>query len=131
MGSPKPLYYTNMAVAVHALHNLYTLFALTQSRATNAPLFLLFRSMHFFLNALNLSPIEVTITSLLLQFTSFFAMGGSNAFTGIDLSSAYNGISGFNVFAVGALTFFLAIGLAPYGGHRHQISCYYRVGREL
>ncbi|KAI0440176.1 alkaline-phosphatase-like protein [Xylaria telfairii] len=91
--------------AVHALHNLYTLFALTQSRATNAPLFLLFRSIHFFLNALALSPIEVTTTSLLLQFTSFFAMGGSNAFTGIDLSSAYNGISGFNVFAVGALTF--------------------------
>lgn len=32
-------------------------------------------------------------------------MGGSNAFTGIDLSSAYNGISNFNVVAVGVLTF--------------------------
>ncbi|KAI1735553.1 alkaline-phosphatase-like protein [Xylaria scruposa] len=91
--------------AVHALHHLYTLFALTQSRATNVPLFLLFRGIYFFLNELNLDPMEVTTTSLLLQFASFFAMGGSNAFTGIDLSSAYNGVSDFNVFAVGALTF--------------------------
>ncbi|KAI1754343.1 alkaline-phosphatase-like protein [Xylaria castorea] len=91
--------------AVHALHHLYTLFALTQSRATNAPLFLLFRGILFFLGEFNLDPMEVTTTSLLLQFASFFAMGGSNAFTGIDLSSAYNGVSDFNVFAVGALTF--------------------------
>ncbi|RYC66046.1 hypothetical protein CHU98_g140 [Xylaria longipes] len=91
--------------AVRALHHLYTLFALNQSRATNAPLFLLFRGMYYVLNELNLDPIEVTTTSLLLQFASFFAMGGSNAFTGIDLSSAYNGISDFNVFTVGALTF--------------------------
>ncbi|KAI0481686.1 alkaline-phosphatase-like protein [Xylaria cf. heliscus] len=91
--------------AVHALHHLYTLFALTQSRATNVPLFLLFRGIYFFLNELSLRPIEVTTASLLLQFASFFAMGGSNAFTGIDLSSAYNGVSDFNVFAVGALTF--------------------------
>ncbi|TRX91324.1 hypothetical protein FHL15_007746 [Xylaria flabelliformis] len=92
-------------MAVHALHHLYTLFALTQSRATNIPLFLLFRGIYFLLNELNLDPMEVTTTSLLLQFASFFAMGGSNAFTGIDLSSAYNGVSDFNIFAVGALTF--------------------------
>ncbi|KAI0554200.1 alkaline-phosphatase-like protein [Xylaria curta] len=91
--------------AVQALHHLYTLFALTQSRATNVPLFLLFRGIYFFLDELNLDPMEVTTTSLLLQFASFFATGGSNAFTGIDLSSAYNGVSDFNVFAVGALTF--------------------------
>ncbi|KAJ8129317.1 hypothetical protein O1611_g4314 [Lasiodiplodia mahajangana] len=91
--------------ALHALHHLYTLFALNQSRATNIPLFLLFHGINIFLTWLNLDPAEVTVSSLLLQFTSFFAMGGSNAFTGIDLSSAYNGISGFNVIAVGALTF--------------------------
>ncbi|KAI1167484.1 alkaline-phosphatase-like protein [Nemania serpens] len=91
--------------AMRALHHLYTLFALTQSRATNAPLFLLFHGIYILLNKMGLDPIEVTISSLLLQFTSFFAMGGSNAFTGIDLSSAYNGISNFNVIAVGVLTF--------------------------
>ncbi|KAI1128045.1 alkaline-phosphatase-like protein [Nemania abortiva] len=91
--------------ATYALHHLYTLFALTQSRTTNAPLFLLFHGIYILLNRLNLDPNEVTISSLLLQFASFFAMGGSNAFTGIDLSSAYNGVSGFNVIIVGVLTF--------------------------
>ncbi|TGJ86138.1 hypothetical protein E0Z10_g2663 [Xylaria hypoxylon] len=91
--------------AMHGLHYLYTLFALTQSRATNVPLFLLFHGIYLLLNKLSLGPIEVTTSALLLQYTSFFAMGGSNAFTGIDLSSAYNGVSGFNVITVGVLTF--------------------------
>ncbi|KAI1821782.1 alkaline-phosphatase-like protein [Xylaria intraflava] len=91
--------------AMYTLHNLYTLFALTQARATNVPLFLLFHGIYLFLDKLRLDPVEVTTSSLLLQFASFFAMGGSNAFTGIDLSSAYNGVSEFNIFAVGALTF--------------------------
>ncbi|KAF2969132.1 hypothetical protein GQX73_g4445 [Xylaria multiplex] len=91
--------------AMHSLHHLYTLFALTQSRATNVPLFLVFYGIYLFLNKLNLDPTEVTISMLLLQYTSFFTMGGSNAFTGIDLSSAYNGVSDFNVITVGILTF--------------------------
>jgi ethanolaminephosphotransferase len=32
-------------------------------------------------------------------------MGGSNAISSIDLSSAYNGVSGYNAVAVGLLTF--------------------------
>ncbi|KAI3337390.1 alkaline phosphatase-like protein [Xylariaceae sp. AK1471] len=91
--------------AMHAMHYLYTLFALTQSRATNAPLFLLFHGIYLFLRRLSLDPIEVTTSLLLLQLASFFAMGGSNAFTGIDLSNAYNGVSGFDIIAVGVLTF--------------------------
>ncbi|KAI1816774.1 alkaline phosphatase-like protein [Poronia punctata] len=91
--------------AMYSIHHLYTLFALTQSRATNIPLFLLFHGIHVVLGRLDLNPVEITTSSLLLQLASFFAMGGSNAFTGIDLSSAYNGISDFNVFSVGVLTF--------------------------
>ncbi|KAI0201485.1 alkaline-phosphatase-like protein [Astrocystis sublimbata] len=91
--------------ALHILHHLYTLLALTQSRATNAPLFLLFRGLYYLLHELDLSPVEVTTSTLLLQYAAFFGMGGSNAFTGIDLSSAYNGVSDFNVFVVGVLTF--------------------------
>jgi ethanolaminephosphotransferase len=52
-----------------------------------------------------LSVIDITTTSILLQFASFFALGGSNAISSVDLSSAYNGIGGFNVVAVGVLTF--------------------------
>ncbi|KAI5919975.1 GPI ethanolamine phosphate transferase [Camillea tinctor] len=91
--------------AIRTLHHLYTLFALTQSRATNAPLYLLFQGLYQLLKVLHLDPTEVTTSVLLLQFASFFAAGGSNAISGVDLSSAYNGIADFDVFAVGVLTF--------------------------
>ncbi|OTA94494.1 hypothetical protein M434DRAFT_394638 [Hypoxylon sp. CO27-5] len=91
--------------AMRALHHLYTMFALTQSRVTNVPLFLLFQVIYLYLSRLDLTVAEITISSLLLQFSSFFSMGGSNAISGVDLSNAYNGVSGFNIVAVGALTF--------------------------
>ncbi|KAL7626028.1 major facilitator superfamily transporter protein [Parahypoxylon ruwenzoriense] len=91
--------------AMRILHHIYTLFALTQSRVTNAPLFLLFQVIYLFLSRLRPEPVEITISSLLLQFSSFFAMGGSNAISGVDLSNAYNGVSGFNIIAVGVLTY--------------------------
>ncbi|GAO18203.1 hypothetical protein UVI_02022700 [Ustilaginoidea virens] len=52
-----------------------------------------------------LTVMEISTTSLLLQYTSFFAFGGSNAISSVDLSNAYNGIGGFNIVAVGILTF--------------------------
>ncbi len=57
------------------------------------------------LNLLDLSLTQLTLTSLLFQYTSFFALGGSNAISSIELSNAYNGVSGYNVGAVGFLTF--------------------------
>ena len=90
---------------MRTLHDLLFLFLITQSRATNIPLLLVFEIQHYLLTILDLSPIELTTTSLLLQYTSFFAFGGSNAISSVDLSSAYNGVSGYNVVAVGILTF--------------------------
>lgn len=90
---------------MRTLHDLLFLFLITQSRATNIPLLLVFEILHYLLNILELSPVELTTTSLLLQYTSFFAFGGSNAISSVDLSSAYNGVSGYNVLAVGILTF--------------------------
>lgn len=87
------------------LHDLFTLFLLTQSRATNIPLFLLLEMQYQALDSLQLSSVELTLTSLLFQHVSFFAFGGSNAISSIDLSNAYNGIDGYNVVAVGVLTF--------------------------
>lgn len=49
--------------------------------------------------------LETTISSLILQHMSFFAFGGSNAISSIDLSNAYNGVSSYNVVIVGLLTF--------------------------
>lgn len=36
---------------------------------------------------------------------SFFALGNSNAISSIDLSNSYNGVSGYNILAVGILVF--------------------------
>lgn len=77
---------------------------MTQTRATNIPLFLLSTIILQTLQSANLSIVEITTSSILLQYTTFFAFGGSNAISSVDLSSAYNGISGFNVIAVGFLT---------------------------
>lgn len=87
------------------LHDLCTLFLVTQSRTTNIPLFLLFEGQYQTMRHLQLSGPELTLTSILLQYASFFAFGGSNAISSIDLSNAYNGIEGYNVAAVGVLTF--------------------------
>ncbi|KAL2108265.1 hypothetical protein VUR80DRAFT_4064 [Thermomyces stellatus] len=91
--------------AFEMLHHLYTLIALTQSRATNIPLFLLYALQVLFLSAADVSVPDLTISSILLQHASYFALGGTNAISSVDLSSAYNGVSDFNFLAVGVLTF--------------------------
>ena len=90
---------------MHPLHVLLTLFLITQSRATNIPIYLLFQIQYLALDSLSLSSIEITLTSLLMQYNAFFSFGGSNAISSVDLSNAYNGVSGYNVGAVGLLTF--------------------------
>lgn len=87
------------------MHDLFTLLAVTQSRLANAPLFILYNILFKFLHYLDLTPIELSVSSLLLQYTSFFSLGGSNAISSVDLSNAYNGISGFNIVGVGVLTY--------------------------
>lgn len=91
--------------AVESLHHLYTLLAMTQSRATNVPVFLLFDIVFKFLSAQSLTLTELTTSSLLLQYMSFFALGGTNAISSVDLSSAYNGVRNYDVVTVGILTF--------------------------
>ena len=86
-------------------HDLLTLFLITQTRVTNIPLFLLFEIQLNLFGSLNLSLTEISVTSLLFQYLSFFALGGSNAISSVDLSNAYNGVAGYNVVAVGILTF--------------------------
>jgi ethanolaminephosphotransferase len=78
---------------------------MTQSRATNVPLFLIFRIQATLLSSLDLTGIEVTVTTLIQQYMTFFAFGGSNAISSVDLSSAYNGIGSYSVVLVGVLTF--------------------------
>ncbi len=98
-------YKLTSCIAVNTLHHLYTLLAMTQSRATNIPFSFSSISSTSSWALQELKLVELSIASLLLQFMSFFAFGGSNAISSVDLSSAYNGIADFNVGAVGILTF--------------------------
>jgi len=93
------------AGVVLAFHDLLTLMLVMQSRIYNIPLFLLFDLQLRLLTTFDLSTTEITTTSLLFQYASFFAFGGSNAISSIDLSSAYNGVGDYNVLVVGILTF--------------------------
>ena len=91
---------------VHSsIHQVLHIFLMTQSRATNVPMFLLFRVTASILSALDLTGMEVTITTLIFQYMTFFAFGGSNAISSVDLASAYNGVGSYNVGLVGFLTF--------------------------
>lgn len=108
------------------LHVLLGLFLITQTRVNNVPLFLIFDLQFIFFQGLlftdeddlgdtfkgpartarrNEVVTKITTTTLLLSFASFFLSGGTNAISSIDLSSAYNGISGYDVGAVGVLLF--------------------------
>jgi ethanolamine phosphate transferase 2 subunit G len=89
----------------HLLHEALTLFLITQSRATNIPLFLLFRAQAWIVELVHMNSIETTINLVLMQHVAFFAFGGSNALSSVDLSTAYNGVSDYNVIVVGLLTF--------------------------
>lgn len=104
----KRLYLTHIfgiAGRKRLLHEATTLFLITQSRATNIPLFLLFKVQASIVELLDLNSIETTLNLILMQHVAFFAFGGSNALSSVDLSTAYNGVSNYNVSVVGLLTF--------------------------
>lgn len=97
------------------LHVLLTLFLITQTRAPNIPLFLLLELQRLcFMRLLSQTStsanigsqvLPIAFSSLLLSRTTYFAFGGSNSISSIDLSNAYNGVGGYNIVAVGVLLF--------------------------
>ncbi|KAJ5921558.1 hypothetical protein N7466_009884 [Penicillium verhagenii] len=93
------------AASNHLAHEALNLFLMTQSRVTNIPVFLVFRIQALILTPMNLNGIEVTVVTLIMQYMTFFALGGSNAISSVDLSSAYNGVGSYSVVMVGILTF--------------------------
>lgn len=95
----------NLGFSPTLFHELITVLLMTQSRITNIPLFLVFEVVLQILRSSNLSAIETTLSSLILQYASFFAFGGTNAISSIDLSSSYNGVEKYDVALVALLTF--------------------------
>ncbi|ODQ64768.1 alkaline phosphatase-like protein [Nadsonia fulvescens var. elongata DSM 6958] len=103
---------------------LTDVFFVNQSKTSNIPLFLFLGLLRDFLaKAINRSFIFssksigdagrfykviitiISITGIIMQHVTFFAMGNSNSLASIDLSNAYNGVSEYNITLVGALTF--------------------------
>jgi ethanolaminephosphotransferase len=94
---------------------LLTLFLVTQTRAPNIPLFLLLEVQRLCFMYLLPQPtssahaqsqaLPVAFSSLLLSQTAYFAFGGSNSISSIDLSNAYNGVADYNIVVVGVLLF--------------------------
>lgn len=82
-----------------------TLALVMQSRSENIPLLLLCVQQSALLPNLALSPTATTFTILLNAYASYFAAGGTNSISSIDLSNAYNGVSSYNIVAVGFLLF--------------------------
>jgi ethanolaminephosphotransferase len=68
-------------------------------------MFLALRLQLRILASFNLTSVEITVTSLFMQYVTFFAFGGSNAISSIDLSNAYNGVGNYNIILVGILTY--------------------------
>lgn len=88
------------------MHDILTLFLMTQTRTVNIPLFLLFQmQLRSLQKGRRLRSYEAILTMLMMQYSSFFAFGGTNAISSVDLSNAYNGVRSYNVLMVGVLTF--------------------------
>ncbi|KAJ9603385.1 major facilitator super transporter protein [Cladophialophora chaetospira] len=89
-----------------AFQDVLSLFLITQTRTVYVPLFLFYHVQLWLLRrGRRYSAMEITILAILFQYASFFNFGGTNSISTIDLSNAYNGVSGYNVAAVGILTF--------------------------
>lgn len=89
-----------------ALLALLTVFLSNQIRAINIPTLLFWRSICASLNSRSwLSEGELSLWTLLMAHVSFFALGGTNGISSIDLSNAYNGVSSYNPIPVGLLLF--------------------------
>ncbi|KAF3925030.1 hypothetical protein AA313_de0204784 [Arthrobotrys entomopaga] len=91
---------------IQPFHNLLTVFIATQSRLPNIPVIWLFNVMLVLIDDMKLdSLLQLVLTCLTMQHVSFYALGNSNAISSVDLSNAYNGVSGFNVGVVALLCF--------------------------
>ena len=89
-----------------AFQDVLSLFLITQTRTVYVPLYLLYNlQLDLLRYARWHSTTEIAILALLFQYASFFTFGGTNSIATIDLSNAYNAVSGYNVAAVGFLTF--------------------------
>ncbi|KAK9451315.1 alkaline-phosphatase-like protein [Limtongia smithiae] len=82
---------------------------IAQSTTTNIPAFLIFEFVHSLLRRFAVyrqtKSLDLVFTAIIWQQVAFFALGKSNSLSSLDLSNAYNGISGYYMIPVGILLF--------------------------
>ncbi|KIW27472.1 uncharacterized protein PV07_07206 [Cladophialophora immunda] len=89
-----------------AFQDVLSLLLITQTRTVYVPLFLFFNLQLYLLRRGRRRSVgEIAVLALLFQYASFFTFGSTNSIATIDLSNAYNGVAGYNMAAVGILTF--------------------------
>jgi len=96
------------------IHNLISFILIFQSSVQNIPLFVVFLAIKHQIGVISgdLTKLNkfkkiglICLSTLILQNLSFFSMGQTNSLATVDLSNAYNGVTGYNILAVGLLTF--------------------------
>ncbi|KAJ8099970.1 alkaline-phosphatase-like protein [Lipomyces tetrasporus] len=95
---------------IRGTFHIVVLLLVVQTRSINIPIFVLYEIVHslsrrFAAQHQATTPLAIVLSTLIWQRVSFFAAGNSNSLATVDLSNAYNGVSGYSVIPVGILTF--------------------------
>lgn len=90
------------------IHSIVSMILILQTSSANIPQFLVFwilqDRLKYLLTAYTPSDCLVMVISLILQNLTFFQFGGTNSIATVNLTNAYNGISGdYNIHVVGLL----------------------------
>ncbi|KAK9322859.1 alkaline-phosphatase-like protein [Lipomyces orientalis] len=95
---------------IRGTFHIMVLLLVVQTRSINIPIFVLYEIIHslsrrFAAQHQATTPLSIVLSTLIWQRVSFFAAGNSNSLATVDLSNAYNGVSGYSVIPVGILAF--------------------------
>lgn len=75
------------------------------SKNSNIPLWPIMLAIRDIMSQTNLEPEYLELLALLLEFASFFALGGSNSISTVDLSNGYHGMKTYNIALVAVFTY--------------------------
>lgn len=102
---------SKMGLTKANLFNMLSILLMFQSPSANIPLFFVFEVLRTTLSKLLIgyygsNSYLISLSSLILQYFTFFQFGGTNSIASIDLSNAYNGIpENYNIYLVGFMMF--------------------------
>lgn len=100
-----------MGLTKSGISNCISLLLMFQSPSPNIPLFLIFEILQTALSRILVDHYHsncylISLTSLILQYFTFFQFGGTNSIATVDLSNAYNGVpENYNIYFVGLMMF--------------------------